>query len=99
MSNKVLKLFALGVICGLLITPLLLDVFNLERNQTTETKLPEGFPTGTPGNSAPPAALAACATKNFGESCTLIIGTTTISGVCSKSGDVLACGPSVPTRE
>lgn len=99
MSSKVLKLFALGVLCGLLVTPLLLDIFLKKHTPETEVIPPAGFPTGTPGNSAPPFALAACVGKQFGESCELSNGTTTISGICTQSGDQLACGPSLPTQQ
>lgn len=100
MTPQVLKLFALGVICGLLLTPLMLDVFNLKRGHTdTDTHVRTGeFPTGTPANSAPPMALSACTNKSFGESCTFGSGSSTVTGLCSWSGDALACGPSLPTQ-
>lgn len=57
-------------------------------------------PTITPlQNSAPSAAITACEKNALGDSCDFILGEKNISGVCSQSGQVLACGPSIPTQQ
>lgn len=48
-----------------------------------------GLPIGTPGNSAPPSTIEACADKELGDQCEL--GNT--KGTCFMSGESLACGP------
>lgn len=58
--------------------------------EVKQIEISEQLPVGTPGNSAPLFALEACINKELGDECDL--GEET--GICSASGDRLACGPS-----
>jgi len=55
------------------------------------------MPTGNPGQSAPPQTIIACADKIIGDACVFTLGGPEVEGVCSASGDELACGPTAVT--
>lgn len=53
----------------------------------------EAMPQGNPGQSAPQQTINACIHKTLGETCTFSLNGPEMDGVCSQSGEDLACGP------
>jgi hypothetical protein len=72
----------------------------IEEELSTNTQLEEStkstIPLGTPGQSAPAAAVETCATKKIDDLCAFKLAEKNLEGVCSLSGDELACTPILP---
>ena len=53
-------------------------------------------PTGNPGQSAPPTAVAACEDMSQKDICSFELSGNSYEGICTPSGDELACTPGFP---
>lgn len=53
-------------------------------------------PTGNPGQSAPTEAVEACWDKQEADTCTFSYNASALEGICTTSGEELACTPRMP---